>query len=171
MTTRDHVGTEFLRDASDWDIFISLARASAELDSPPVSIRSTAMKTNLKILVVDDESTMRLVVRHALAAQGHRVVTAADGEEAIRLAREESFDLILMDLLMPGTDGIEAIMTIRKEKPELRIVAMSGGWDGQRRNFLPLAARLGAIHTLAKPFGRDDLLKAVHASDGVQLIS
>ena len=129
------------------------------------------MKTNLKILVVDDESAMRLVIRHALTARGHRVVTAADGEEAIRLAREEAFDVVLMDLLMPGTDGIEAIMTIRKERPSMPIVAMSGGWDGHRRNFLPLAARLGAIQTLAKPFGREDLLNAVHAAEGVQLIS
>ena len=87
-----------------------------------------------RILVVDDESKILFLLKHLLSAEGYEVVTASDGNEAHRLARAEWFDLFLIDLIMPGKDGIETILSLRALRKNAPIIAMSGGWQSGTGN-------------------------------------
>jgi two-component system, chemotaxis family, chemotaxis protein CheY len=89
------------------------------------------------------------------------VLEAADGDEALRLARAGAVDLLLCDLLMPGRGGIETIRRLRREFPGLPVVVMTGGGCGGWVDLLPAARTLGAAGVLYKPFGPRDVLRAV----------
>lgn len=110
------------------------------------------------VLVVDDEEGIRDLFRLTLAAAGYKVVEAKDGREAMARLREEPFDLLITDLVMPEREGIEMIETLRKQRPDLKIVAVSGAFGGM---FLKVAKALGANATLAKPVSPDALLATV----------
>ena len=98
---------------------------------------------------------MRDVVRRILEMDGHRVVEAADGEEAMRKLRVENPDLVLVDLFMPRKEGLETIMQLRRSFPDVKIIAISGGNPTHGMSFLDTAKRLGAHRTLAKPFSME----------------
>ena len=116
------------------------------------------------ILVIDDEAPVRRLVALALEKQGHRVSEAGDGAEALRIMAEHSTDLVITDLLMPETDGIETIMELRRLYPATKIIAISGGGEYQSgAGFLRAAESLGADRTLTKPFEFKQLLPAVQA--------
>ena len=107
---------------------------------------------------------MRRFVAHALEKQGHVLSEAADGAEALRILAERPIDLVITDLLMPETDGIETIMELRRLYPATKIIAISGGGEYQSgRGFLRAAESLGADRTLTKPFEWTQLLPAVEA--------
>jgi len=93
-----------------------------------------------------------------LMPEGYRVLTANNGAEALQIVRKCDLDLVITDLVMPESEGLETIRTIRSEQPHLRIIATSGAFEGK---FLQAAALLGACATLAKPIGRDQLLSTV----------
>lgn len=124
------------------------------------------MKPEKRILVVDDEPVTLLLLEKLLATEGYDVVTADDGEAAHRLALNRSFDLFLIDLIMPRKDGIETILSLRASRQNAPIIAMSAGWLGGTRSCLPLAEKLGACRTLAKPFERQTLLDTVRSALG-----
>lgn len=109
------------------------------------------------ILVVDDEPAIRTLLRQVLEGAGYNVLEAEDGEKAIALATAET-DLVITDLVMPDREGLETIRLLRKQKPDLKIIAMSGAFHGE---FLEVAEKLGAVATLAKPIRPNDLLKTV----------
>ena len=115
-----------------------------------------------RILVVDDDREMRRVLSYILKKEGHIVASAANGEEAIKLYRKEPSDLIVMDIIMPVKDGIDTIVELRKEYPDVKILAISGGGTrlevGQN---LKAARQIGAEYTLAKPFTRQELFEVV----------
>jgi len=114
--------------------------------------------------VIDDEAPMRRFVAHALTKQGHTVSEAADGAEALRILAERPISLVITDLLMPETDGIETIMELRRLYPAIKIIAISGGGEYQSgAGFLRAAVSLGADRTLTKPFEFNQLLPAVQA--------
>lgn len=116
------------------------------------------------ILVIDDEAPMRRFVVLALEKQGHAVAEASDGAEALKIMAERTIDLVITDLLMPETDGIETIMELRRLYPATKIIAISGGGEYQSgKGFLRAAESLGADRTLTKPFEFKHLLPAVEA--------
>ncbi len=119
------------------------------------------MSYKSNILVVDDEQTVRHLVGQALTDHGHRVKTAAGGEEAVGFCIRERFDLILVDLIMPGMDGIETILALRAKYPAARIIAIAGDASQGEPDYLPLALKLGVSGALAKPLDRAALLQAV----------
>ena len=80
-----------------------------------------------KILLVDDEENVRVSLRGVLEHAGYDVLEAEDGVQALRSFRAESPDLVLTDIVMPEMDGLEAIMTMWREDPDVRVIAMSGG--------------------------------------------
>ncbi len=110
------------------------------------------------VLVVDDDPGVRDVIRSMLESSGYSVLLAANGKEALRLLRTLRADLILTDLVMPEQEGIETIKTLRREYPEIKVIAMSGAFGG---DYLRIAAYLGAHATLAKPIQMDRLLRLV----------
>jgi len=114
-----------------------------------------------KILVIDDEEAMRSVLRRGLETAGHSVVEAANGVEGLKQIEAGGIELIVTDLLMPEMDGIEIIFSIRKNHPELKIIAMSGGGQLPADGYLKIAQRGGARRVLIKPFKLQELLQAV----------
>ena len=124
------------------------------------------MIPSTKILIADDESAIRILLTQIISADDYEVVTAVDGEDALRLACLEHFDLALIDLNMPRKDGIETILEMRVKRPATRIIAMCGGVDEGSRSYLPLAIKLGASRTLAKPLDAQEVLAAIEVEVG-----
>ena len=114
------------------------------------------------ILIVEDEEMVRITLERVLAVEQHEVATAANGVEAIALAKERHFDLVITDLMMPEKGGTETIPELRREHPELKIIAISGVGRSHASTNLDLAKQLGADATITKPFGVDTLLKVLH---------
>ncbi len=116
------------------------------------------------VLVVDDQEQVRQLIRETLEQAGYEVEEARDGKEGLDRYRVRPRDLVIMDILMPDQDGLETIITLRQEFPDIRIIAMTGGSDmGVIPNFLDVAKMLGARRTLQKPFELKVLLNAVAA--------
>jgi DNA-binding response OmpR family regulator len=113
------------------------------------------------VLVIDDDPALRDVIRRALERDGHRVITAHEGEEGLRAYRSEPCDIVVTDLFMPGKDGIETIQELRLEFPEARIIAMSGGASTRDMGPLMDARLLGADVAMPKPFPMASLSRAV----------
>ncbi|MEW6347495.1 MAG: response regulator [Thermodesulfobacteriota bacterium] len=115
-----------------------------------------------RILVIEDETDIRGLYKRFLEQAGHEVMEAPDGEEGVRLYRKTAADLVITDIIMPEKEGIETIMELRKDFPEVKIIAISGGGKAMPSSTcLSLAKGLGATKTLAKPFKRQELLDAV----------
>ena len=114
-----------------------------------------------KILLVDDEDSFAEMVAKALTTFGHEVVRARNGQEALQLYDAQTVNLVLTDLFMPTMDGMELITKLEQLNPAVRIIAMSGGGKAIPGNYLRMAARLGAVKTLAKPFPLETLQLAV----------
>ena len=115
-----------------------------------------------RILIIDDEWDIRNLVSRILKQEGHEVIEAADGKEGVRIFRENLPDLLITDIIMPEKEGLETIMELRRDFPNVRTIAISGGGkslDGD--TCLQFAKGLGANRTLAKPFSRQELLEAV----------
>ena len=115
------------------------------------------------ILVIDDDIEVRIVIRRMLEKKGYDVREASEGGEGIRLYREKPADLIITDILMPGKEGIETIIELRKEFPDIRIIAVSGGGRLGPGDYLELAEKIGVQCTLTKPFTWDELIQAVES--------
>jgi two-component system chemotaxis response regulator CheY len=116
------------------------------------------------VLVVDDQDQVRQLIRETLEQAGYEVEEACDGTEGLDRYRARSTDLVIMDILMPDQDGLEAIMMLRREFPDTRVIAMTGGSAASGiPNFLDVAKMLGARRTLQKPFELKVLLDAVAA--------
>ena len=116
------------------------------------------------VLIVDDEEAIRRLIRSTLEQAGYHVQEAADGKQGLSQYRQAPADLVIMDILMPDQDGLESILTLRREFPNAKIMAITGGSDMIGiLNFLDVARMLGARHTLQKPFEMQQLLDAVQA--------
>lgn len=113
------------------------------------------------VLVIDDDPVVRAVVQRVLEGDGFAVSTAADAQSGLCLYGELSPDLVIVDILMPGKEGIATILDLRDADPAARILAMTGGGDFVASELLRIAELIGADKTLAKPFAPDELLDAV----------
>lgn len=114
-----------------------------------------------RILVVDDESSIRGLLKIMLERNGHAVDEAIDGNAAMKKIRTDPPDLIITDLIMPDKEGIETIMELRREFPNMKIIAMSGGGVIDALEYLKMAKSVGAHKTFKKPFQMGEFLQAV----------
>jgi DNA-binding NtrC family response regulator len=114
-----------------------------------------------RILLVDDEEMIRHALRRALEKAGHDVIEAANGAEALRLNRHERVDVVVTDILMPEKDGVEIIVALRLESPDIKVIAMSGGGHSNQTQALDIAEPLGAFASLRKPFSVGLMLDVV----------
>lgn len=121
-------------------------------------------------MVIDDDYSIRIILGKALAAAGFSVECVDSGDKALKAASIERFQLVITDLNMPGKDGIETILLLRAQQPKVKIIAMSGGGSDGKGNYLPLAATLGAQRIMEKPFSMQELLSAVRAEIGEQVV-
>ena len=114
---------------------------------------------------MDDDAAVQLTVRLLLERAGHSVVAADDGRKGLAACQTEDFDLLFLDIFMPGMDGFETMRLVRQHRPQVPIIVISGrpiSSEGDSApDFLTMATKLGAISSLQKPFRPADLLAAV----------
>ena len=113
------------------------------------------------ILVVDDDAQVLEVVSEMLRLEGYDVRVAENGRKAVEQLQQGRFDLVITDLIMPDKEGLETIADIRKHKADMPIIAISGGGRIGPSDHLQFARFIGANATLAKPFGRQELITTV----------
>lgn len=118
------------------------------------------------ILIVDDDPAVQITIRLLLERAGHRFTIAGDGRQGLALFEAGHFDLLFLDIFMPGMDGLETMRRIRMLQPAMPIIVISGRSitpDAYAEpDFLKMATRLGAVASLQKPFRPDALLAAVN---------
>lgn len=112
-----------------------------------------------RIIIVDDDNILRENIAEILSESGYITRQAATGAEAANLIASEFFDLIITDIFMPDTDGIELIRKLHETDKKIRVLAMTG-YSGDV-DYLEIAEALGARHTLRKPFRSRELLNIV----------
>ncbi len=110
------------------------------------------------ILIVDDEESIRRSVADILTDEGYRPVVAADGDEALRALGKDSPELVLLDIAMPGRDGIQVLEQLRRAWPDLPVVMMSGHGTVETA---VRATKLGAYDFLEKPLSYHKLVLCV----------
>jgi DNA-binding response OmpR family regulator len=113
------------------------------------------------ILVIDDDEQIRKLFRSVLEREGYEVKVAPDGKQGILKYRENPADLIIMDIIMPEQEGLEAILELKRDFHEVKIIAISGGGQILAENYLIIAKNMGAMRTLSKPVQKSELLKTV----------
>jgi DNA-binding response OmpR family regulator len=113
---------------------------------------------NKPILIVDDEKNIRLTLSQALETLGAEIDTAANGEEALTKLKEEEFGLILLDIRMPGMDGMEVLRRVRDIRPDIRIIMITA--YGTIESAVE-AMKLGAVDFLQKPFDPEEIRELV----------
>jgi CheY-like chemotaxis protein len=118
-----------------------------------------------KILIVDDDSAVQATIKLLLERAGHSVVVAGDGRTGLALFKAGNFDLLFLDIFMPGMDGIETMRLVHQQQPLIPIIVISGNpivaYQGKGPDFLTMATKLGAVSSLQKPFKPSALLAAV----------
>lgn len=115
-----------------------------------------------RILLIDDDDQFRMLLRKMLEKAGYKDIEEAnDGRTGMKLFRQRPFDLVITDIIMPDKEGIETIMELTSEYPQMKIIAMSGGGRVGPQGYLEMAKRLGASRTLEKPFKYSDFLDIV----------
>jgi CheY-like chemotaxis protein len=121
-----------------------------------------------RVLVIDDQPYVCKALAIALRARGFEVVEAQDGASSLRQFMSSHFDLAIVDIYMPGLDGIKLIKMLREHSPSLPVVAMSGvmikGSQSMALDFVPDLPSLSKIACLKKPFSSADLVSAVEAA-------
>jgi len=105
-----------------------------------------------RILVIDDDTQMREMLRKVLERAGYEVEDAADGKIGTNIHRKEPVDLVVTDLIMPEKEGIETIREFRRDFPQLKIIAISGGGRIGADGYLSVAKTMGAHRIFSKPF-------------------
>lgn len=133
-----------------------------DLSSPLVKVGHTPyhVRTMPRILVVEDEARIASFVSRALTAEGFGVDCANDGERALKLGRSGLYELIILDLLLPGLDGVSVLRGVIEHNPEQRVVILSALSDVDNK---VRCLDIGASDYLAKPFALTELLARVRA--------
>jgi DNA-binding response OmpR family regulator len=113
----------------------------------------------MKILVIDDDVLLLRTIARILATDGHEVLTAPEGARGLTLFRQQHPELVITDIVMPNQEGLETILTLRRDDMPLKIIAMSGT-DSE---MLEIAGLIGADAIIEKPFRAQELLSRVRA--------
>ncbi len=124
------------------------------------------MTTGSKLLIVDDDEDFGASLAEALEMQGHKVDIATTGEDGIAAAGRAHYDVILMDVALPGLNGVDSLLAIQETNPGVRCFLMTGY---SADHLAARAIEAGAIEVLTKPLDPDELarrLAAIRAGDG-----
>ena len=113
-----------------------------------------------KIIIVDDETDIVIVLTEFLKKEGFDVTSCSNGEDAIKQVASEDFDLMLLDISMPGMSGIEVLRDLHRSKPALAVIMITAFKDAEK---VVECFRLGAFDCIFKPFDLKYLRKAILA--------
>lgn len=115
-------------------------------------------RKNARILLVEDDLMMNLMISTLLSQSGYKAMCVFNGDDAMKKLKEQKFDILITDILMPGKEGIEVIQETKEYNPDIKIIAISAGGQVGRTTFLDLARAHGADIGMDKPFMPDVLL-------------
>jgi CheY-like chemotaxis protein len=115
------------------------------------------------ILVVDDDKYIRILLKKLFEQEGYAVQTAENGNSAVKSLYEKPADLVITDIIMPEKEGLETIMELRRDFPNLKLIAISGGGLIHANKYLKLAKLMGAQYTFSKPLSIIELKAAVRS--------
>ena len=131
-----------------------------------------------RVIIIDDEEDIRIVLKEVFVRAGFDVAVASDGNEGLDLIRETGADLVITDIIMPGSSGVETAYDIRMEFPNTKIIVMSGGGNAGPLEYEPSAIATsaylasaeaaGADMTITKPFDRKEIVRAAIELTGHQ---
>jgi DNA-binding response OmpR family regulator len=110
-----------------------------------------------RILIIDDDAAVRTTLTAILEEHGYEIMVAENGQRGLAVFREARPDLLVTDIVMPVKEGLQTIIEIRREQPDMKIIAISGGSRSARHDFLDIARQLGAWDVIVKPFDPEDL--------------
>ena len=113
----------------------------------------------IRALIIDDEEPVRTMIRDILETQGYVVDDAPDGAVGMDKFRAMPTDLVITDIIMSQKGGFEIIWAIRKEFPDVKIIAISGGGAIGKKDVLKSAKKMGAHGCLQKPFKAEELIE------------
>lgn len=119
------------------------------------------MPARFRILLIDDDAFVRDALSLGLGDGGFDVAAAADAASGLDLLNREPFDAVVTDMKLPGFDGSRLIGALRANRPELPVIAMSGGGEINGCNIADLAREQGAALCLSKPFRSRELIAAL----------
>ncbi len=114
-----------------------------------------------KVLVIDDEPQIRSLIKTFLTRSGYEVDEAGDGIEGVERMKANPAEVVITDILMPKQEGLETIRQIRKDFPDVKVIAMSGGSQLTVMDFLPIAEKFGAARIFHKPLDFTAMVDAV----------
>ena len=117
--------------------------------------------TEIYTLSLHDALPIWALLRNILEQAGYEVLDAPDGKRGIEVYRAEPTDLIITDIVMPEQEGLDLIMELKRDFPQVKIIAMSGGGKDRGFDYLKSAKVFGALRTIAKPFSPNEVLEAV----------
>lgn len=123
-------------------------------------LQQKSVGTSAAILVVDDEKAVRLLIKKTLEELGHRVTVAGVASEGLELVKQQDFDLVFLDLKMPGMDGAELFRQIRIIKPKLPVTIITGYPESET---MARALAQGPLGFMSKPFGESDVIAAINS--------
>lgn len=112
------------------------------------------------ILIVDDDALLREAYARAFEAHAFKVLTASDGTEVPYLLETEAIDIVLLDVFMQDKDGLQTLLGIKHDHPNVRVYVMTAGYEG-RFDFLAVAKKFGANGVLQKPMPPFDAVRAI----------
>ncbi len=115
----------------------------------------------MRILVIDDDDQMRVLLRQVMEWAGYEVMEASNGRQGMIRQRKNPADLVITDLIMPEQEGLETIGQLKKEFAGIKIIAISGGGRIGPEAYLPAARELGADRVFSKPFDVRELVNSV----------
>jgi YesN/AraC family two-component response regulator len=115
-----------------------------------------------RILLIDDDDSVRTVLRLMLNQFGHVVIEARNGKEGMDLFMHANADLVITDIIMPEKEGLEVVKEMRRMVPLVKIIAISGGGRVNPTDYLRMATFQGAAKVLAKPISSDALIGAIN---------
>ena len=118
-----------------------------------------------KVLIVDDEKDFLDIIAERILARGMDVSTATSAEDALNMVEEESFDVIILDFMMPALDGFKALKLIKAKRPDVQIIVLTGNVPEEKRME---AKALGALDVIEKPPDLKDLIQKIKKAKKAQ---
>ena len=114
-----------------------------------------------RVLVIDDDLNVGEVIRRLLTDQGHEVILSHNGDDGYALLKAEEFAMLIVDIFLPGTSGLEIIQAVGANYPDIKIIAMTAFGAQDDIDLRGYAERYGAVSTLEKPFDNELFLQSV----------
>lgn len=115
------------------------------------------------VLLVEDDPQVRSMLHDTLEEEGHTIKEAENGREAIDAYRKDPADIVVTDIIMPGKDGVEALHILKRDFPDIKVIAISGGSANIRgEHLLDTAKKLGAARVFNKPVDLEELTTAIN---------